>query len=457
MKPFPQDNGLEQAKSDFKFRGRQITHVFSALMLLSASMSFAQGQSSDRALVAEVRALLERGQPEAAYSRALLLEERLIGEPAFDFYFGLAAVESGKPSIAALAFERVLLAEPGSARVQLELGRALFQLGDLDGAQRQFNQVLEQEPPEGVRTTIDRFLTAIAGYREQKSRQFSWGFSVASGHDSNINSATSADEFTFALGTVVFPRESQKTDDGFSKLSGHFNGQFGASERSHWFFNTALESLANWSEDGFDTSVIGTNVGYSLGLDSSVLRFPVSFQGIYLDGEATRYSGGAGMDWSWPLSSSAQGVLFGQANALRNPENIARDSNLYVFGGGVSYVKSDWRTQFLASVSVGKDHALGDPVFGKVFANIRLGSKVAISSRWEAALDIDLQTAQYEEQGAFLTEREDVLAGGAFTIRYAFAQHWRVALRSAYTDNHSNLALYDFDRAVFSLAVEARW
>lgn len=433
-----------------------------AMLLLNPLSVLGEPQFVDNHLdgnriVVEIRQLLAQGKAQDAYARALQLENQLIGEPSFDFYFGLAAVESGEPSVAALAFERVLLAEPGSARVQLELGRALYQLGDFEGAQRQFYQVLDQEPPAGVRTTINQFLEAMASHRRRQSRQLQWGLSLESGYDSNINSATSADEFTFALGTVIFPSESQKTDDGFSKLSGFFNGQLSTGDRSGWFFNTAVESLGNWSTGDYNTDVWGAHVGYQFGLGPGTLRTPVNFQAVYLDGEANRYSGGVGLDWSWPFASNAQAVFFGQTNALRNPDNLARDSNLYVMGGGLSYFVPDWRTQFLASVSFGKDHALNDPVFGKLFATLRLGGKWWVTPQIETALDLDFQSAHYEEQGAFLTEREDVFAGAAMTVRYAFAQHWRVALRSSYTDNHSNLALYDYDRAVFSLTIDARW
>jgi tetratricopeptide (TPR) repeat protein len=186
----------------------------------------------------EVRMLLEQGRPEAAYARALALEPELIGEPAFDFYLGLAAIESGRAAVAALAFERVLITEPGSARVELELARALFELGDLDGAQVRFIRVLDQTLPEGVQVTINRFLAAIERRRKRQSRQYHWGVSLAGGHDSNINSATSADEFEFALGTVIFPQESQQREDIFLSLGAFFNANARVGSRSRLFFNS---------------------------------------------------------------------------------------------------------------------------------------------------------------------------------------------------------------------------
>ena len=73
--------------------------------------------------VATIKALVEQGQFERAYDHALAAEARYEGDPEFDFYFGLAAIEVGRYPDAIFAFERVVFAQPDQLRVRLELAR----------------------------------------------------------------------------------------------------------------------------------------------------------------------------------------------------------------------------------------------------------------------------------------------------------------------------------------------
>ena len=68
-------------------------------------LSLAAGAAAARA--DELRKLLEPGKPDEAYRVTKTTPEKL-GNPAYDFYFGVAAVNSGKASDGALS-----LAESG--------------------------------------------------------------------------------------------------------------------------------------------------------------------------------------------------------------------------------------------------------------------------------------------------------------------------------------------------------
>ena len=88
-------------------------------------------------------------------------------------------------------FRRILVTEPNTARVRLEMGRALFLGGRLDDAERQFMYARAGQVPGDVRANIDRFLIAI---RQQKT--FTYGFSFAIAPDSNVNAGPATDTVT---------------------------------------------------------------------------------------------------------------------------------------------------------------------------------------------------------------------------------------------------------------------
>src|SRR5690242_4679052 len=77
----------------------------------------------------EVKALLDQGKAAEAYALGKQHPEEL-GNPAFDFYYGVAAVDAGHAGEGVLALERYIANFPDNQAARLELARAYFVLGD---------------------------------------------------------------------------------------------------------------------------------------------------------------------------------------------------------------------------------------------------------------------------------------------------------------------------------------
>jgi len=111
--------------------------------------------------MADAEALMKAGKPSDAYTLLEPLELERSGEIGFDYLLGIAALDSGKPDKAIIAFKRILAANPDIAGARLDMARAYYQLGDLPQAQAEFQAVAAQDPPEAVKATIQKFLGAI--------------------------------------------------------------------------------------------------------------------------------------------------------------------------------------------------------------------------------------------------------------------------------------------------------
>src|SRR3990167_8029836 len=147
--------------------------------------------------IKDADALIKNSKPADAYALLEPLEFDRSGEVRFDYLFGIAALDSGKADKATLAFERVLAVDPNFAGARLDMARAYYQLGDLQRAETEFNEVMKQNPPEAARVVIQKYLDAIIAYEQDKQTRITGYVEGVVGHDGNIASS-STQTFTFA-------------------------------------------------------------------------------------------------------------------------------------------------------------------------------------------------------------------------------------------------------------------
>ena len=108
----------------------------------------------------EMKALLEQGRSAEAYEFGRKNADQF-GEPVFDFYFGVAATNTGRAGEGVLALERYVANMADDAQGRLELARAYFVLGIDDRARQEFLLVLDINPPPNIRANVERFLDAL--------------------------------------------------------------------------------------------------------------------------------------------------------------------------------------------------------------------------------------------------------------------------------------------------------
>jgi len=126
---------------------KKLTTTCAALMVLVAStVSMAQttvqsippaAEPEMSPAVRDMKSLVEQGRFADAFNLGLK-NESLSGEPLYDYYFGIAAVDSGRASLGVLALERVLLTNPENDLARLELARGYFVLEDYERAKEEF-------------------------------------------------------------------------------------------------------------------------------------------------------------------------------------------------------------------------------------------------------------------------------------------------------------------------------
>ena len=141
------------------------------------------------------------------YQEAYLLAQSGLfyyeGQPNFDFAYGLAALESGRPDEAVFAFERIAFNNTGQQRVRLELARAYFLSENYAAAETLFTEVLASNPTQNVRANIEAFLQLIDQAQSATESQITFSLGINTGTDSNIVSATELGVIDTPIGDVT--------------------------------------------------------------------------------------------------------------------------------------------------------------------------------------------------------------------------------------------------------------
>src|SRR5690349_11553420 len=134
--------------------------LFRGLQLIVCGIAFAFAHAALAAPADDIKALVEKGDAKGAYELGKKNPEEL-GNPAFDFYFGVAAIDSGHAGEGVLALERYVVNFPDNYNARLELARGYFVMGDDQRAREEFSAVLKTNPPPAVAANIERFMDAL--------------------------------------------------------------------------------------------------------------------------------------------------------------------------------------------------------------------------------------------------------------------------------------------------------
>ena len=112
----------------------------------------------------ELRTLVQKGRSAEAYAAGTRHPAEL-GDPDFDFYFGVAAIDSGHAAEGVVVLERYLARFPADDRARFNLARGYYALGELLRARQEFETVIKHRPAPDRRATIERFLDSIQARR----------------------------------------------------------------------------------------------------------------------------------------------------------------------------------------------------------------------------------------------------------------------------------------------------
>ncbi len=403
----------------------------------------------------DIKALLERGDARAAYELGKKHPEEL-GNPAFDFYFGVAAIDSGRAGEGVFALERYLANFPANLQARLELARGYFILGEDLRAREEFNEVLKAKPPAPVVANIDRYLDAIRA-RESAYRTTAGAFiEIGGGYDSNINGGVgSANIIVPNLGQITVAPGGVETGASFGQATVGVNLVHPVAPGFALFGSLGADYRAYNNHDEFNQSNYGILGGVSYLRGNDLFRVSASYNTLAVDNDRFRNVTAATGEWTRQLDELQALSGFVQfADLDYQGVNDVRDSHLYGVGAG-------YRRAFIAagapllnlSASYAKEDNRKD--FDELSRDIwsaRAAVGVTPAPKWALSLGATYQYSAYESEIPLLaTTRRDTYYAADLTVSYAFTRSFSARLEGLASKNDSNIELFEYRRNVGAL------
>ena len=459
--------------------------ILSALVCLAlvAPVASAQDATLDNAksLIAG-----QQGKGRAAFDLLSPLEQQRAGEPAYDYLYGLAAIDAGEFTRAVFALERVLAVEPNHPQARAEIARAYFLMGENKAARAEFEAVKAARPPAEVAATIDRFLSALDARQAGSLRTGVTGYlEIGAGHDSNANTATGASGFAApGIGTFTLNPGATSRSDTFYAVNGGISGRYALSNQ--WSLtgganmSRRFNSLANRGEtfigttkvagmDTFNTGSMDANAGVAYTQGNHEFSAIAQVQSFDVDNNRFRDAVGGLLQWRYALSGSQQLVTYLQSSRLTYPNlpvtvpargvPAQTDRNAYRNVIGVAWANAidvKFQPTVYAGLYAGEERLMGAayPEFGHKLFGVRAGGQVTLAPGVIAFANASYEDRHYGFPASTVNvllfpfnrvDREwNLRLGGSYT----FAKNWSISPALTVTETTSNVATSAYRRTM---------
>ena len=424
-------------------------------------------------LIREADGMMKSGKSADAYNLLEPKEGDYSGDVGFDYLLGIAALDSGKPDRATIAFERVLIVNPNFSGARLDLARAFFAMGSDDLAKNEFETVLIQSPPEQVKVVVQKYLEVIEERRNAKIQQVNAYLEASVGNDSNITAATP--DFTggvlgafsipgaIATGSAVHYSAMYSGLSGgvdFTRLVSEQNGVklfAGADVRQRTYARIAAMNNLN----------LDLRAGFSMAKGDDNYRLYGSFGQFRQRGFGTngnRDTAGLGAEWKRSFGDRDQMIWSANYSQPRNQMSPGQDTNQTLLSASWLHIFEGKSVPLIfANLNRSKDKALQPLSVGG--ANVdRTGTgalahfqftpldntEFFLSAGWTVRHD-DSPGARSSGLVDFYTR--DVTRNVSTGVIARPWMKWTVKGMVTLTNNDSNLSLYQYKRTDSSVSV----
>jgi hypothetical protein len=439
-------------------------HLIALLLaaLLAAGPCRVAAQSPLADLLTRAAAMSDAGQHAQAYALLAAEEDTHIGEIAYDYALGRAALHAGRPDRATIAFARVLALDPGHAGALIDSGRAYLALGNRAQAEAAFEALLALDPPPTIRAQLLIYLGQARGAERTAGAALRGYLTVSAGTSSNVNQAPAQGPvFVPGLPFVVqLADQNVRKDDSFASLGGGVEVAMALRGRLSLIGSAEFLARANAHESDFDTGGLAGSLGLAWSGERYLLRGQVQLMRNTLGGDTSRDVKALSLDISETTSPrpGSFGVLFGflHLGSYRHPPEDLEiyDADFASAGAGMTTRFDEKSTISVALVTGLDEDKGGNPSGDRRGLGARVAFERVLGPTIRLAAVASLARSNYTAVDAiFLTEREDTRVDFEAFLRYQVAPKVEARLGAWRSVQDSNIPIYEYERTDWWLSI----
>jgi tetratricopeptide (TPR) repeat protein len=418
---------------------------------------------ADPATLQAADAQIKAGQPAQAVQTLLPLKDSEAGNAKYHYLLGIAYLDSGKLGQAISSLKRSLELDPGLLQAKAELGRAYVLNGEPINAYLTFKEVRAAQPPPEVLAGIERFLSQSARELNQQKKVFG-AVSISIGHDSNVNSGTSATNIALPIfGNIqatLNPGANPRRDE-FLAASGYVTATQDVTEHLDLLGTLAGSGKYNYHSDlsayDLETVDVAGGVQYTQGFNQ--YRALGVFEQLDYGHQQLRSEAGVALDWRRLLELPVELDFNLRHTTLHYPTNDLLNARRDVLGVALLPSFFGQRLQYappLANVYFGEERPYNSGSANLGYA--LWGARAAYYTRVLPSTSVFV-SGGYENRryGAadpvFLTTRVDQQTDASLGAIRELTRTVSLIPSVQWIDTRSNIQVYASQRTLFTLTL----
>lgn len=433
--------------------------LLSALIaLLLAGQHPAQAQDV-ASTIATARTLAAQQKFQALFDLLAPLEGQYAGDSGFDFLLGAAAVNIGEATRGVFALERVLEKEPNNAEARALIARAYFELGETTTARKELQNARDAGVPLAAQRTIDKFLATINRLSETGKTRVEGYVDASIGRDTNVNSGPVGSSIAIpAIGglSLQLPRTLTSIAADFASLGGGVSLWHPLQKELALTVAASGTTRALSHDNQFSSTSVDANVGLNWRQRREVFSVVAQFNTFQLDSSTFRNAAGVIGQWQHNFDAQSKSVAYVQYSGLDYPGNSIRNADRWTVGGAYVHALRGYGTVLYGGAYAGeeKERSAGVPQNGHRFLGLRGGFQRQLGASVAGFVNLSYEERRYGgPDPLFLATRSDRQTNLGVGLDWEFADKWRVIPQIFLSRNRANIALYEFNRDVYTIQV----
>ena len=399
----------------------------------------------------DLRDLLEQNRFFDAYQVGRSLPEHY-GEPAFDLYFGISAIEAGHASEGVLALVRYRMVTPDDGQGALHLARGYLVLGETVRSRAELDVLLGTAPPPEIAAAAEALLAIVRSRESAVAGGARFYGEAGLGSDSNVNGGIDSATVTLPVfGQISLPAQARKTSDTFTHFAAgtHLSRTIkpGLSVFGGMDVSTRLLSDVNQ----FNQTTLGGSLGAAHNRGGTLWRVTASHHTLWLKNHRYRSVNGLAGEWSKDVGSGSmlnaflQYARFGYGSIGAD----IRDADFYGIGGGYRRTFTGvWRPALNLTVTHGKERNdrnrldLSRDIWG--ISGTLAATPMPRLGLWAT---LAYQESDFGANDPLLgTKRRDRFNSVTLGSTYLIDRHLSVRGELVHMDSRSNIPLFTYKR-----------